>query len=144
MSLKDFINQTINNDIEHLLETLDRLNEKSNIEQLKQTYMPDIDFNKKKEKTIIFKKKTKKNNHSERCTARCWGGANPVEYDHEKKKWIYGKQCKKKSVNNGYCTIHYKHSLRTNGLTNGDFFKDPPHMHYEKYKIKLIKNLNLN
>lgn len=137
MSLKNLLNQTITNDIEHLLETLDRLNKKSNIEMLKQKYIPDIDYNKKKKKFKVTKNNKSNETSNCRCTARCWGGANPVEYNPETQKWTYGKQCKKNSVKNGYCTIHYKLSLRTNGLTNGDFFEEPPHKHYDKYKNKI-------
>ena len=140
MSLKDYINHTIKSDIENLLETLDRLNRKSNIEQLKQTYMPDIDYKKKNTNKFII---TKKHPSNERCTARCWGGTNPVEYNPETKKWIFGKQCKKNSVDNGYCTLHYKLSVRSCGLTNGDFFEDPPHKHYDKYKNKIENKLNI-
>ena len=138
MSLNDYINQTIKNEIENLLETLDRLNEKDNIEQLKQIYIPDIDYKKKHTNKFIV---TKKHTSNERCTARCWGGANPVEYNLKTQKWIYGKQCKKNSVINGYCTLHDKLSVRSWGLTNGDFFEDPPHKHYDKYKNKIEKNL---
>ena len=76
-----------------------------------------------------FKKGTK---HSvaegdSRCCGRIWGGKHTVKKTEN--GWVYGIQCsRKKHSCERYCLIHLR------SLTHGDFFQDPPHNHYEKYK----------
>ena len=70
-----------------------------------------------------------------RCRARVWGGKESVYYDHEKKRWNYGNQCKRCAINNkGFCLTHLKQLDREKGLSHGFIESDPPHNHYIKYK----------
>jgi len=64
-----------------------------------------------------------------RCTARVWGGKESV-YRKEDGIWNYGYRCKRKCLSgNDFCVLHCKNQ------PHGIYSLDPPHNHYDKYKI---------
>ena len=110
------------------------------LDALRDRYIPIINIEKKKYK---FKRKlnTRKPNVTItqpllKCTARTWAHGH-VHYDPHLNKWTYGTQCTKlKYASKHYCPQHL-HIIRKHGaLLHGDFFKPPPHPHYDKYKQK--------
>jgi len=73
-----------------------------------------------------------------RCAARVWAGGN-VTLDDSTKTWIYGAQCSNvKYASKPYCPLHLKVIEKHGALLHGDFFKPPPHPHFEKFKQKKI------
>ena len=92
-------------------------------------------------KLIILAQPSKKKynmnlpNPEHRCMARVWGGKDSVFYDDENEKWNFGYQCsRRKNKNSDYCTIHYRQSIRSYGLSHGRVDGIVPHNHYLKYK----------
>lgn len=127
--------KAINQDIYNLLYSL-HITYNIDLYLLLNTYMPNIIFKNKKKITL-----QKSNNQ---CKARCWGGKKFVKYNPLTKKWTYGFQCKRKTIQNKqYCLTHYKLSLRTHKLPHGDFDSKVPHIHYNKYKQKIEKKFNI-
>ena len=135
-----FITNAINNDILNLVTSLHNFsNSDIDLEVFKKRYIPNIIINAPKKRKLHHKFKYKKfkiKTKIKRCTARCWGGPSSVKYNPVTKKWYYGTQCKKNSVKNNYCLMHYKQTLRSYGLSHGDIKSQPPHQHYLKYKKK--------
>lgn len=88
------------------------------------------------------------------CIARIWGHGSMkihnnkniysigtiIKYNKDNKKWIYGTQCSRKNVNNSqFCGIHLRQIEKYNSLTHGTILEDPPHNHYDKFAIKILK-----
>ena len=70
-----------------------------------------------------------------RCQARIWGKdpKTRVRKDEQTKKWLYGHQCSRNAKENEiYCGIHLK------SLTHGNYYKDVPHIHFDKFKYNNI------
>lgn len=64
-----------------------------------------------------------------RCVARVWGGKDSV-YKTENGNWNYGYRCKRRCLSDKqFCVLHCK------SQTHGIYSLDPPHNHYDKYKI---------
>jgi hypothetical protein len=138
-----FLGKNINQDIDTLITCLHTFsNNNIDLKTLKERYKPNIITHNPKKKTNKFKSKFKLK-QKERCMARCWGGKSSVKYNPLTKKWIYGTQCKKYSVKNNYCLMHYKQTLRSYGISHGDIRSPPPHLHYLKYKQKIIETFGI-
>ena len=74
-----------------------------------------------------------------RCMARCWGGEKYVKYDSSNKEWSYGYQCHRKKLPNfDFCGLH-QNEIDNGYLTHGRIDGEVPHLHYNKYKIKIEK-----
>jgi hypothetical protein len=138
MFINKSINYTINQDIYNLIYSLNHLYNINQLEYLLKRYSPNINFNENKNNNY------NKNKKKYRCIARCWGGKISVKYNPITKKWTYGTQCKKYTIDSSqFCKIHYKQTLRTYGLTHGTIYSNPPHPHYNKYKIHIQKKFNI-
>ena len=136
------MNELIQHDISNLLYSIS-INYDIDLEILRDRYLPILNIEKKK-----FKFKRKINPRSTtitssitqphtQCCARVWAGGN-VSYDESTHTWIYGAQCSKvKYASKPYCPLHLKMIEKHGVLVHGDFFKPPPHPHFEKYKKKI-------
>ena len=134
--MKQLFFNIIKNDIYNLCYSL-HIKYNIDLDILLETYTPNISFNKPVKKTI-------KVNSFKQCKARCWGGKHSVKYNPITKKWTYGTQCMRNSINNSdYCLTHHKLSLKKNGLPHGRFNENVPHDHYLKYKQKIEKYFNI-
>jgi hypothetical protein len=82
-----------------------------------------------KTKTLVKRKNnTAIPNDRIRCTARVWGGKESVIKNDG--IWSYGYRCKRRiSSHTGFCLLHSK--KQPHGIYN----LEPPHNHYDKYKI---------
>ena len=143
--MNDIISEDINNLIVFLYSQYES---KYSLEFLLKRYIPNISIEKKtvetkKKKIIKFKKKNSIPINKNRCKARCWGGLESVKYDPINKKWYYGKQCVRHKSNGNYCLTHYKQSISSYGLHQGNIDEEPPHPHYLKYKNKIEKKFNI-
>ena len=122
-------------------------NSEYSLEFLLNRYTPNISIEKKstkpKKKLIKFKKKNCIPHNNNRCKARCWGGLESVKYDPINKKWFYGKQCSRHKSHKNYCVTHYKQSISSYGLHQGNIDEEPPHPHYLKYKNKIETKFNI-
>lgn len=137
------MNDLIQHDISNLLYSIS-INYNIDLEILRDRYLPILNIEKKKYK---FKRKFKsrsttitssKTQPHTRCAARVWAGGN-VTLDDSTKTWIYGAQCSKvKYASKSYCPLHLKVIEKHGALLHGDFFKPPPHPHFEKFKQKKI------
>ena len=149
------MNDIISEDINTLINFLYiKYNSKYSLEFLLNRYTPNISIEKKsvekkkknkKKKIIKFNKKIPKKypHNKNRCNARCWGGLETVKYDPINKKWSYGKQCSRYKSKGRYCLTHYKQSISSYGLHQGNIDEDPPHPHYLKYKNKIETQFNI-
>jgi hypothetical protein len=143
--MNDIIAEDINNLITYLYFQYDS---KYSLEFLLKRYTPNISIEKnsvesKKKKIIKFKKKNSIPSNENRCKARCWGGLESVKYDPINKKWYYGKQCVRHKSHREYCLTHYKQSISSYGLHQGNIDEEPPHPHYLKYKNKIESKFNI-
>jgi hypothetical protein len=132
----------ISEDIINLIKFLhNKYNSKYSLEFLLNRYTPKISIEKNstkpKKKIIKFKKKNYIPHNINRCKARCWGGEESVKYNPISKKWSYGTQCSRHKSNGDYCLTHYKQSVSSYGLHQGNINEEPPHPHYLKYKNKI-------
>lgn len=90
------------------------------------------------------------------CIGRIWGHGSMkivnnkdiysigtyIKYNKKNKKWIYGTQCSRKNVNNSqFCGIHLRQIEKYNSLTHGTILEDPPHNHYDKFAIRILKHI---
>ena len=86
-----------------------------------------------KKKLIKFSKPREKNfipPDRFRCNARVWGGPTSVRKINN--KWCYGHRCSRYKIHKtNYCKTHLK------TLPHGDFDKNPPHNHYNKFKQQI-------
>ena len=138
--MKQLFFNIIKNDIYNLCYSL-HIKYNIDLDILLETYTPNISFNKPVKKPV---KKIIKVNSFKQCKARCWGGKHTVKYNPITKKWTYGTQCMRNSINNSdYCLTHHKLSLKKNGLPHGRFNENVPHDHYLKYKQKIEKYFNI-
>ena len=143
------MNNIISEDINNLITFLYfKYNSKYSLEFLLKRYNPNISIEKKsakptKKKLIKFKKKNSIPKNENRCNARCWGGLETVKYDPINKKWSYGKQCVRHKSHGDYCLTHYKQSISSYGVHQGNIDEEPPHPHYLKYKNKIEKKFNI-
>ena len=63
-----------------------------------------------------------------RCNARIWANGF-VHFDNTTNTWQYGKQCARfKFSTTDFCICHLKKN------PHGNFFKPPPHPHFQKFK----------
>jgi hypothetical protein len=145
------MNNIIIDDIKLLIKYLyNNYNSKYDLDFLYKRYVPNISIEKKNEisenklnksnksnKFIKFKKRNYIPSKCNRCIARCWGGEKSVKYNIITKKWTYGTQCSRYKFRENYCLTHYKQSISNYGCTHGIFSEEPPHPHYNKYKIKI-------
>tara|TARA_A100001388_G_scaffold276330_1_gene263781 strand:- start:1224 stop:1637 length:414 start_codon:yes stop_codon:yes gene_type:complete len=137
------MNDIIHHDISNLLYSIS-INYNIDLEVLRDRYLPIISVEKKKFK---FKRKVTPRSNTitssitqphTRCCARVWAGG-AVSYDETNKEWIYGAQCTKvKYASKPYCPLHLRLIEKHGELVHGDFFKPPPHPHFEKFKQKKI------
>jgi hypothetical protein len=114
---------------------------------LRDRYLPILTVEKKKFK---FKRKIKprsttltssKTQPHTQCAARVWADGN-VSFDEQSDSWVYGAQCSKvKYASKPYCPLHLKMIEKHGDLVHGDFFKPPPHPHFEKFKHKKTKKI---
>ena len=140
--MDEIINTVICNDIIKLINELSKLSkqkEKFGHDFFLRRYLPNIVYRKKhtykrkkykKRKFIVLEK-------HKQCTARFWCDSNNARYDPIKQKWYYGKRCSRKKKIGNYCMMHYKQSKTSRGLPHGNYFEDPPHPHFYKYKNKI-------
>lgn len=144
--MDNFLDEIIKNDLHNLCLSLIKYNKTLSIDFLKERYYPTI-LLKNKQIKKRKKYKTKINQiitSNNRCTARCWGGnKNNVKYNPIQKKWYYGTRCSRMKRQSSYCLMHYKQSKASRGLPHGDYFKDPPHPHFYKYKRKIENRFNI-
>ena len=143
--MNDIISEDIHNFITYLYFQYDS---KYSLEFLLKRYSPNISIEKKsvetkKKKIIKFKKKNSIPKNEHRCNARCWGGLESVKYDPINKTWSYGKQCVRHKSHGDYCLTHYKQSISSYGLHQGNIDEEPPHPHYLKYKRKIENKFNI-
>ena len=141
-----FLDGIIKKDIYDLCISLQKYNKSLSIDFLKGRYYPTILLkNKQIKKRQKYKTRiTKIINSKNRCTARCWGRTkNNVKYNPIQKKWYYGARCTRRKKQSSYCLMHYKQSKTSEGLPHGDYFKDPPHPHFYKYKRKIENRFNI-
>ena len=137
--MKQLFFNIIKNDIYNLCYSL-HIKYNIDLDILLKTYIPNISLNKPVKKII----KVKRFKRFKRCKARCWGGKHSVKYNPITKKWSFGTQCMRNSINNShYCLTHHKLSLKKNGLKHGIFNQDVPHDHYLKYKQKIENYFNI-
>jgi len=148
MNINQSINHIIHTDIYNLIYSLNHIYNINNLQLLLNRYIPNININ-TTSPIIIKKKKYKKSysyipNQSHRCKARCWGGKKSVKYNPINKKWSYGTQCKRYKLHNSmFCKTHHNISLSSYGLTHGTITQQPPHPHYNKYKLLIINKYNI-
>ena len=138
------MDELIHHDISNLLYSIS-INYNIDLEILRDRYLPILTVEKKKFK---FKRKIKprsttltssKTQPHTQCAARVWADGN-VSFDEHSESWIYGAQCSKvKYASKPYCPLHLKMIEKHGDLVHGDFFKPPPHPHFEKFKIKQQK-----
>jgi hypothetical protein len=140
------MNELIHHDISNLLYSIS-INYNIDLEILRDRYLPILTVEKKKFK---FKRKIKprsttltssKTQPHTQCAARVWADGN-VTFDEQSDSWIYGAQCSKvKYASKPYCPLHLKIIEKHGDLVHGDFFKPPPHPHFEKFKHKKTKKI---
>ena len=141
MKSHNSMNDLIQHDISNLLYSIS-INYNIDLEILKDRYLPIINLEKKK---IKFKRKINPRSttltsattqpHTQ-CCARVWAGGN-VSFDDTTQSWIYGAQCRKiQYASKPYCPLHLSVIKKHGQLVHGDFFKPPPHPHFEKFKHK--------
>lgn len=138
--------ELIKHDISNLLYSIS-INYNIDLEILRDRYIPILNIEKKKFK---FKRKIKprsttltssKTQPHTQCAARVWADGN-VTFDEQSDSWIYGAQCSKvKYASKPYCPLHLKIIEKHGDLVHGDFFKPPPHPHFEKFKHKKTKKI---
>ena len=90
------------------------------------------------------------------CIARIWGDGSMkihnnkniysigtyIKYNKNNKKWTYGTQCSRKNINNSqFCGTHLRQIEKYDSLTHGTILEDPPHNHYDKFAIKILKHI---
>jgi hypothetical protein len=135
MSLQEIIQNDIFNILKHISNNFD-----IPINILIKRYIPELEiYNKEKKKRLNYGKLHNYNlSNTHRCIARCWGGEKSVKYIIKEKKWIFGTKCKiRKYGTTNYCQTHLKQVKKKGHPDNGDFDKDVPHNHYNKYKKKI-------
>ena len=135
------MDELIHHDISNFLYSIS-INYNIDLEVLRDRYLPILNVEKKKFK---FKRKIKprsttltssKTQPHTQCAARVWADGN-VSFDEQSDSWIYGAQCSKvKYASKPYCPLHLKIIEKHGDLVHGDFFKHPPHPHFEKFKHK--------
>jgi hypothetical protein len=140
------MDELIHHDISNLLYSIS-INYNIDLEILRDRYLPILTVEKKKFK---FKRKIKprsttltssKTQPHTQCAARVWADGN-VSFDEQSDSWVYGAQCSKvKYASKPYCPLHLKMIEKHGDLVHGDFFKPPPHPHFEKFKHKKTKKI---
>tara|TARA_Y100000590_G_C15707925_1_gene1009304 strand:- start:1092 stop:1502 length:411 start_codon:yes stop_codon:yes gene_type:complete len=130
----------IEHDITHFLFSIS-IKYNIDLEILRDRYIPIITIEKKKyiiKRKINPRKEPTTTTHPEtRCSARTWNNGF-VAFNNDTNQWICGGQCTKpKYANKPYCPQHLKLIDKHGELVHGDFFRPPPHPHFEKFKQKL-------